>query len=115
MRRKTLNVAAWSTDLITISSILTCGGRVAIQTIASATSSATSTENGESEETVETTYDKDPIVIGFNSAYILDFLKALGGKGEIKFCMKDGQSAGLLKPEGEGLETVVCIIMPMRA
>jgi DNA polymerase III subunit beta len=81
----------------------------------SLTFSATSTENGESEETVETTYDKDPIVIGFNSAYILDFLKALGGKGEIKFCMKDGQSAGLLKPEGEGLETsVVCIIMPMR-
>lgn len=76
--------------------------------------SANSTENGESEETVETTYDKEPIVIGFNSAYILDFLKALGNKGEVKFCLKDGQSAGLLKPEGEGLDGAICVIMPMR-
>jgi DNA polymerase-3 subunit beta len=79
------------------------------------TFSATSTENGESEETVETIYDKDPIVMGFNSAYILDFLKAMGNKGEIKFCLKDDHSAASLKPEGEGPEArAVCVIMPMR-
>jgi len=38
--------------------------------------SSSSTETGESEDTIETTFQGDPITIGFNSAYLLDFLKA---------------------------------------
>jgi len=84
----------------------------------SLTFAAASTENGESNETVETIYDKDKpaIVIGFNPSYILDILKALGGKGEIKVKLKNGQSACRLEPEGGGLDTnAVFVIMPMRA
>ena len=40
--------------------------------------SSSSTESGESEDTIDTPYASDPIMVGFNSGYILDFLKALG-------------------------------------
>ncbi len=77
--------------------------------------SAASTENGESEDSVETTYDKGPIVIGFNADFILDFLKVLGGKGEIRIGLKDGQSSCLMQPEVEDPETnLLYVLMPMR-
>ncbi|MEO6829928.1 MAG: DNA polymerase III subunit beta, partial [Acidobacteriaceae bacterium] len=40
--------------------------------------SSSSTDAGESEDTIETPYSMDPLVIGFNSAYMVDFLKAVG-------------------------------------
>ena len=40
--------------------------------------SSSSTESGESEDTIETPYKFDALVVGFNSAYMLDFLKAIG-------------------------------------
>ena len=40
--------------------------------------SSSSTEAGESEDTIETPYNYDPLVVGFNSQYLLDFLKAIG-------------------------------------
>ena len=39
---------------------------------------SSSAEKGESEDSLETTYGGDPLVIGFNSRYVLDFLKAAG-------------------------------------
>src|SRR5438046_6249062 len=38
--------------------------------------SASSTETGESEDTIETSYQGDSLTVGFNAQYILDFLKA---------------------------------------
>src|SRR5256714_7449915 len=38
--------------------------------------SSSSTEAGESEDSIDTAFTGDPLTIGFNSAYLLDFLKA---------------------------------------
>jgi DNA polymerase-3 subunit beta len=61
--------------------------------------SSSSTESGESEDTIDTPYAGDPIVVGFNSSYILEFLKALGNEGEVRLEFKDSQSAGQIRPE----------------
>ncbi len=54
--------------------------------------SSQSTESGESEDTIDTPYSGDPIMVGFNSTYIIDFLKALGNEGEVRLEFKDSQS-----------------------
>jgi hypothetical protein len=43
--------------------------------------SSSSVEIGESEDTIQTTYSGDPTLIGFNSQYLLDFLKVVGSAG----------------------------------
>jgi DNA polymerase-3 subunit beta len=77
--------------------------------------SSQSTDAGESEDTIETPYNYDPLVVGFNSAYLLDFLKAIGNSGEVRLEFKDAQSAGQMRPE-DGNENVKYryILMPMR-
>ncbi|HKO13645.1 MAG TPA: hypothetical protein VJV22_16875, partial [Acidobacteriaceae bacterium] len=77
--------------------------------------SSSSTEAGESEDTIETPYNFDAIVVGFNSAYLLDFLKAVGNEGEVRLEFKDAQSAGQMRPEDASDEfRYRYIIMPMR-
>ncbi|PYY08537.1 MAG: DNA polymerase III subunit beta [Acidobacteria bacterium] len=74
---------------------------------------ASSTETGESEDSIETNYQGDPVTIGFNAAYLLDFLKATGS-GQVRLELKDAQSAGQLRP-GEGDDYHYrYIVMPMR-
>ena len=79
--------------------------------------SSSSTETGESEDSIETSYKADPLVIGFNSQYLLDFLKA-SSTGEVRLEFKDPQSAGQLRPEedsGGGEQYKYrYIVMPMR-
>ena len=75
--------------------------------------SASSTETGESEDSLEIDYNGDMIQIGFNAQYLLDFLKATGN-GEVKLEFKDSQSAGQMRPaEGEDYKYRY-IVMPMR-
>jgi DNA polymerase-3 subunit beta len=75
--------------------------------------SASSTEAGESEDSLETDYNGDALTIGFNAQYVLDFLKATGA-GAVKLELKDAQSAGQLRPaEGEDYKYRY-IVMPMR-
>ena len=77
--------------------------------------SSSSTDAGESEDTIETPYNYDPLVVGFNSQYLIDFLKAIGNTGEVRLEFKDAQSAGQMRPE-DGNEDVKYryILMPMR-
>ena len=77
--------------------------------------SAQSTDAGESEDIIETPYNYDPLVVGFNSSYLIDFLKATGETGEVRLEFKDAQSAGQMRPE-DGNEDVKYryILMPMR-
>ena len=56
--------------------------------------SSVSNDAGESEDTIETPYNYDPLVVGFNSQYLIDFLKAIGTQGEVRLEFKDAQSAG---------------------
>jgi DNA polymerase-3 subunit beta len=77
--------------------------------------SSQSTESGESEDTIDTPYSSDPIAVGFNSGYILDFLKALGNEGEVRLEFKDSQSAGQMRPEDPDAEyRSRYVLMPMR-
>jgi DNA polymerase-3 subunit beta len=77
--------------------------------------SSSSTDSGESEDSIETPYNFDPITVGFNSAYLIDFLKAVGNSGEVRLEFKDPQSAGQMRPEdGSEDQKYRYIIMPMR-
>ena len=77
--------------------------------------SSSSTDSGESEDTIETPYNFDAIVVGFNSSYLIDFLRAVGSAGEVRLEFKDAQSAGQVRPEDADDEyRYRYIIMPMR-
>jgi DNA polymerase-3 subunit beta len=77
--------------------------------------SSSNTETGESEDSIETAYTGDPMVIGFNSQYLLEFLKVVGA-GDVRFEFKDAQTAGQLRPD-EAADSEFryrYIVMPMR-
>src|SRR5271168_4941945 len=75
--------------------------------------SASSTEAGESEDSMEAAYDGETLTIGFNAQYLVDFLKA-AGTDEVRLELKDSQSAGQLRPaEGDDYKYRY-IVMPMR-
>jgi len=75
--------------------------------------SASSTEAGESEDSIEAPYDGETLTIGFNAVYLVDFLKA-AGTDEVRLELKDSQSAGQLRPaEGDDYKYRY-IVMPMR-
>src|SRR5262249_62220877 len=70
-------------------------------------------ETGESEVSLETDYNGEPLTIGFNAQYITDFLRA-AGSGDVRLELKDSQSAGQLRPvESENFKYRY-IVMPMR-
>ena len=75
--------------------------------------SAQSPEYGEATETIEKPYKGDPITIGFNAQYLLDFLAAIPD-GPVRFELKDEQSAGQIRPEGDDAFRYRYVIMPMR-
>jgi len=75
--------------------------------------SSSSTEAGESEDSIETDYASDPLTIGFNSGYLLDFLKA-SDSSEVRLEFKDPQSAGQMRPEDNEQYKYRYIVMPMR-
>jgi DNA polymerase-3 subunit beta len=75
--------------------------------------SASSTEAGESEDSIEAPYTGDPLTIGFNAQYLVEFLKA-AGTSEVRLELKDPQSAGQFRPaEGDDYKYRY-IVMPMR-
>ena len=77
--------------------------------------SSSNTEIGESEDSIETSYAGDPMVIGFNSQYLLEFLKVVGS-GDIRFEFKDAQTAGQLRPDEapDSEYKYRYVVMPMR-
>jgi DNA polymerase III subunit beta len=75
--------------------------------------SASSPEYGEAKESIEKEYQGDPIAIGFNSSYMLDFLSA-AADGPVSIELKDEQSAGQLRPLADESYRYRYIIMPMR-
>jgi DNA polymerase-3 subunit beta len=75
--------------------------------------SASSTETGESEDSIETDYNGESLTIGFNAQYITDFLRA-AGSGDVRLELKDPQSAGQLRPAESEDYKYRYIVMPMR-
>lgn len=75
--------------------------------------SASSPEYGEAKEAIEKEFKGDPITIGFNAQYLLDFLGATP-EGPISFELKDDQSAGQLRPLAGESSRYRYVVMPMR-
>ncbi len=75
--------------------------------------SASSTEAGESEDSIEAPYDGETLTIGFNASYLVDFLKA-ASSDEVRLELKDSQSAGQLRPSDSDDYKYRYIVMPMR-
>ena len=75
--------------------------------------SASSPEYGEAKEVIEKEFKAEPISIGFNAQYLLDFLAA-AADGPISFELKDEQSAGQLRPLADECSRYRYVVMPMR-
>ncbi len=75
--------------------------------------SASSPEYGEARETIEKQYLGDPLSIGFNAQYLLDFLSA-AAEGPVSIELKDEQSAGQMRPLADEAYRYRYVIMPMR-
>jgi DNA polymerase-3 subunit beta len=75
--------------------------------------SASSSDLGESEETLEAPYHGPTIDVGFNAQYLLDFLSTPGA-AKVNIDLKDDQSAGLLRPVEEDGDNYRYVLMPMR-
>ena len=75
--------------------------------------SASSTDAGESEDSLEISYDGEALTIGFNAQYIIDFLRTTG-TGDVRLELKDAQSAGQLRPAESDQYKYRYIVMPMR-
>jgi DNA polymerase-3 subunit beta len=75
--------------------------------------SASSPEYGEAKESIDKEFTGEPISIGFNAQYLLDFLAATND-GPISFELKDEQSAGQLRPIADESSRYRYVVMPMR-
>ena len=75
--------------------------------------SASSPEYGEAKEAIEKECKGDPVSIGFNAQYILDFLAA-AADGPISIELKDEQSAGQMRPLADKSVRYRYVVMPMR-
>lgn len=74
---------------------------------------SSSSESGESDEELEAPYQGEPMVIGFNSQYLLEFLAA-ADSDEVMLELKDEQSAGQLRPKDGDEFQYRYVVMPMR-
>jgi DNA polymerase-3 subunit beta len=71
-------------------------------------------EYGEAHEALDAKYEGEPLQIGFNYQYLLDFLNVVGDGGKVRLELKDEQSAGQLRPAGEETYRYRYVVMPMR-
>jgi DNA polymerase III subunit beta len=76
--------------------------------------SSTSGEYGEANEAIDADYTGEAMEIGFNYQYVLDFLSVLTEGGNVRLELQDEQSAGQLRPVGEGAYRYRYVVMPMR-
>ena len=59
-------------------------------------------------------YADEPLQIGFDYQYLLDFLNVIGEGGKVKLELKDEQSAGQFRPGDEEAYRYRYVVMPMR-
>ncbi len=79
---------------------------------------SSSPESGESEDSLEISYGGDPLVMGFNSRYVLDFMKVARG-GNVRFHFKAADAPGEFRADqisdGDGEYNYRYIVMPVRS
>jgi DNA polymerase-3 subunit beta len=79
------------------------------------TVASASQELGEGTETLDIEYDAEPLSIGLNAQYLLDFLDEAETE-KVKLELKDENTQCLCQPDGgiEGANRYVYVVMPMR-
>jgi DNA polymerase-3 subunit beta len=75
--------------------------------------SSQTAEEGEAREIVTTEYTGEETDIGFNAAYLQDFLNVMN-EGTVAFEFKDGNSQAQLRPASDDDYDYRYIVMPMR-
>lgn len=75
---------------------------------------SSSGEYGEANEVLDAQYQSDPLQIGFNYQYLLDFLNVVGNGGKVRLELKDEQSAGQFRPGDDSAYQYRYVVMPMR-
>jgi DNA polymerase-3 subunit beta len=77
--------------------------------------SSSTVETGESEDVLQTRFDGEPTTIGFNSHYLLEFLKVVGAE-HVRLEFKGAQTAMEFKPEepATGDYRYRYVVMPVR-
>jgi DNA polymerase-3 subunit beta len=80
-------------------------GRITLSTVAS--------DTGEATESVDAEYTQKPIRVGFNSQFLLDFLRVVKN-GRVEIVLKDEQSAAEFRPADPQGHHYQYVIMPMR-
>jgi DNA polymerase-3 subunit beta len=73
--------------------------------------SAASNDLGEAEESMAIQYDGEPVEVGFNARYLLDFLSAVGGP-QVTLSLSEPLAPGLFTIGARGVFKYV--VMPMR-
>lgn len=74
---------------------------------------ASSPELGEARESLTADYQGATVEIGFNSQYLLDFL-GVAGTDAVSLELKDQESQGMFRPQGESATDYRYVVMPMR-
>jgi len=74
---------------------------------------ASSPDLGEARESLSVDYGGEPVEIGFNAQYLVDFLGVAGGD-QVALSLKDAETQGLLRPIGQDETDYRYIVMPMR-
>lgn len=74
--------------------------------------SSSSPELGDASEEVAVKYTGEPVSVGFNALYFLDFLNTIDEPGNIVMELNGSLGPGKFSPEGD--DSCVAIIMPMR-
>ena len=75
--------------------------------------SSQTAEEGEARETLTTDYSGDETEIGFNAAYLQDFLNAVSD-GKVVFEFRDSNSQAQLRPADDDGYEYKYVVMPMR-
>jgi DNA polymerase-3 subunit beta len=74
---------------------------------------ASSADAGEAHEVLEVGYQGAELSIGFNPQYILEFLQVCGTE-TFSFLLRDGETQGMLGPEGAADVEYRYVVMPMK-
>ena len=73
---------------------------------------AMSPDLGQFSEDLSCSYQAEPLEIGFNVYYLMDFLKVIGPEQQVVFNLSQGMKASVLKVKGS--EDYTYVVMPLR-
>jgi DNA polymerase-3 subunit beta len=68
---------------------------------------------GTAEESLAAEYQGEAVEVGFNAQYLLDFL-GVAGTEKVRLELRDAESQGILRPEGDSETEHRYVVMPMR-